>query len=221
MGIELYTWVKAIHIVALAVAFGGAIAADLFFLTRAVFRPIEASTIAVGHFLAEIVATGLVVLWLTGIMLVMTAYNADPQVLYNEKLWVKIFIVTVLTVNAVVIHGTVLPSVAEQEGRRLFDFMPLGKRLVLALAGATSMVSWLFPTLLGTAKELNFKVPGYQILGCYYVALVVAAAGVSLLAIAVGRWKESPFAGLSSLRGEPARPVPQEVPLSRFRVDAA
>jgi hypothetical protein len=213
--------VKAIHIVALAVAFGGAIAADLFFLTRAVFRPIESATIAVGHFLGEIVAAGLVVLWFTGIMLVATAYHADPQVIYNEKLWVKIFIVTILTVNAFVIHGIVLPTVAEQEGRRLFDYMPLSKRLVLAASGATSVVSWLFPTVLGTAKELNFKVPGYQILGCYYVALVVAAVGLSLLAVTVGRWRRSPFAGPNSLRGVPVRSAPQEVALRRLRVDAA
>lgn len=217
MGIELYTWVKTVHLVALAVAFGGAIAADLFFLSRAVFRPIESSTVNVGHFLGEVVAAGLVVLWFTGILLIATAYSSNPAFITNEKLWVKVFIVAVLTINAFVIHNIVLPTVAEQEGHRLFDYMPLGKRILLAVAGATSTVSWLFPTLLGTAKELNYKVPAYQLLSCYYVALMLAACGLAALAVVVGRWREAPAGA-----GAPVtRLRPQEVAVRRLSVDAA
>lgn len=216
MGIELHTWVKAVHIVALAVAFGGAIAADLFFFSRTVLRPIESTTIAIGQFLGEIVAAGLTVLWFTGIVLVATAYGADPSAVASEKLLVKVFIVTVLTINGFVIHTVVLPTVAEQEGRRLFDYLPLSKRVVLAAAGATSIVSWLFPTLLGTAKELN-NVPAYKILACYYAALILAALALTTLAILVGRWRREPA---ESGGGAPA--LARHAPaVRRFSVDAA
>jgi hypothetical protein len=42
--------------------------------------------------------------------------------------------------------------------------------------------------LLGLAKELNYKVPAFQILTAYYLCLLAAMIGIFTLAVVFGRW---------------------------------
>lgn len=188
MLIEPYTWTKILHVLAFAAGLGGAICADLFLLSRAVFRPIQQNTLATVHLIGNIVMVGLVLLWSTGVMLVAIAYANNPAVMLNEKLWVKVFVVVILTLNAAVIHGVAMPTLDNQIGRRFFDGIPLGRRFVLVAAGGVSTVSWLFLTMLGVAKELDRTTPAYQLLACYYGALLAALVPLAALAILAGRW---------------------------------
>ncbi len=168
-------------------ALGPALAADALFLSRAVLRPITAATIEAARFLAQVTTVGLVALWATGIPLAVKIYQTKPEFAGNEKFWVKVFIVAVLSINAVVIHNMVLPHVMSQQGRRLFDGLGLRKRLALAASGGISFVSWMFPMFLGAAKELSYVVPAYQLLIIYCAALAATVTGLSILALAAGR----------------------------------
>lgn len=185
--VEPLTLLKAAHLLAVAAALGAALAADALFLIRGVLRPITAATIEAGRFLAQIVTVGLVALWVTGIPFAVKLYQANPDFVGNEKFWVKIFIVVVLSLNAFLIHHHVLPRVEGQQGRRLFDGLSMGERLALAASGGVSFVSWMFPTFLGTAKELSYVVPADQILIAYYITLAAVVTGFSVMALAAGR----------------------------------
>lgn len=181
--IQAVTWIKVTHIVALAIAFGAAVAADLLFLTRATFRPIDRTTVLIADYLSILVAGGLVALWVTGIALAGMQWAANPAFIANEKFWAKVFIVVLLTINAGLIHDVILPRVRARVGRRMFDGLGLGDRLVFALGGALSISSWLFPTLLGAARELNNRTPAHEILTCYYVSLGLGFAAIRALSV--------------------------------------
>lgn len=182
--IQLVTWLKIAHLVALALALGAAVAADVLFLTRATFRPIDRTTITIADYLSSIVAGGLVGLWVTGIALAVVQAGANPAFLSNEKFWAKVFIVVLLTVNAGLIHDVVLPRVRARIERRLFDGLPLGDRVTFALAGALSAASWLYPTILGAARELNNRTPAHEILICYYMTVALGFAAILALSYA-------------------------------------
>jgi hypothetical protein len=187
MHVEILTLLKAAHLLALAAALGPALAADALLVLRGVLRPITAMTIEMARFLSQFVMVGLVALWVTGIPLALQVHQVTPEFFTNEKFWVKVFIVAVLSLNGLVIHGFVLPLVADQRGRRLLDGLGTRRRLALAAAGGVSFVSWMFPLVLGVAKELSYVVPASQLLEAYGVALAGGVSGFSILALMAGR----------------------------------
>lgn len=187
MPIETLTLLKTAHLLALAAALGPALAADALLVRRGMLRPITAATVEVARFLAQVVAVGLVALWATGIPLAVRTYQANPDFVTNEKFWVKVFIVAVLSVNGLIIHSLVLPHLTRQQGRRLFDGLGVRTRLALAAAGGVSFVSWMFPLYLGVAKELSYVTPASQLMEAYGAALAAAVTGLSILALTAGR----------------------------------
>jgi hypothetical protein len=187
MPVEMLTLLKTAHLLALAAALGPALAADALLVRRGVFRPITAVTVEAARFLAQFVLVGLVAVWATGIPLAVKIYQGKPEFLANEKFWVKVFIVVVLSINGLIIHKVVLPHVAGQQGRRLFDGLGLRKRLALAAVGGVSFVSWMFPLFLGAAKELSYVTPAYQLMEAYCLALAAAVTGLSILTLTAGR----------------------------------
>ncbi len=197
--IGLVTWLQVAHLLALALALGGAVAADAVFLTRATFRPVDRATLLIADYLSGLVAAGLAALWVTGIALAVVLAGTSPTFMANEKFWAKVFIVVMLTVNAGIIHDVVLPRARAQLGRPLFEGLSLGDRLIFALAGALSVSSWLFPTVLGAARELNNRTPAHEILICYYTAVAVAFAAILALSYAANAWRA---------RGAAQAPVP-------------
>ena len=187
MHLEILTLLKAAHLLALAAALGPALAADALLVLRGVFRPITAVTVEMARFLSHFVVIGLAALWATGIPLALQVHQGTPEFFTNEKFWAKVFIVAVLSLNGLVIHGFVLPLVADQQGRRLLDGLGTRRRLALAAAGGVSFVSWMFPLVLGVAKELSYVVPASHLLEAYGVALAGAISGFSILALMAGR----------------------------------
>ena len=187
MPVETLTLLKTAHLLAIAAALGPAFATDALLLARGLFRPITAATIEMMQFLARLVLLGLVAVWATGIPLALEVYQGKPEFVTNEKFWVKVAIVVALSLNGLVIHRLVLPHVLGQQGQRLLDGTGTAQRLGLAAVAGVSLVSWTFPMLLGTAKELSYVVPASRLLEAYSLALAVAIAGLSILAITVGR----------------------------------
>ena len=187
MSVETLTLLKTAHLLALAAALGPALAADALLVLRGMFRPVTAVTVEVARFLAQSVMVGLVAVWATGIPLAVKIQLGNPEFFTNEKFWVKVFIVAVLSINGLIIHRMVLPHVTSQLGRRLFDGLAVPKRLALAAAGGVSFVSWMFALFLGTAKELSYVTPAYQLMEAYCVATAAAVIGLSILALTTSR----------------------------------
>lgn len=121
---------------------------------------------------ADIMFIALVILWVTGLTLVITGYLANPeQYLMNPKLWAKFTVVSILTLNGLLLHYFSFPRVISHTG--LLGRSPLEQTLIAA-TGAISSTSWLYACFLGIARPWNYTAE-YQFVMLVYAALVFGA----------------------------------------------
>lgn len=167
MVIKLHTLLVILHLTALAVGLGAALLADWIAVTRILFGRLSARSAAQLQDLSMAVSVGLAMLWCSGALLVWNNAILAPATLGNEKLWAKVLIVTVLTLNAIVLHKLALPLVRARVGQALFERRQHGTRVLCALIAAVSFTSWVSALYLGAARELNGTVAVFDVLGCY------------------------------------------------------
>ncbi len=220
MVVQLHSLLLILHLTALAIGLGAALLADWIAVTRLLFGRLSARAAAQMQDLSTAVAVGLAMLWCSGIMLVWDNAVRAPETLVNEKLWAKLLIVTVLTLNAIVLHKLALPLVQARVGQPLFERRQHGTRVLCALIAAVSFTSWISALLLGAVPELNGAVTMFEVLSYYLGALFLVwltglmlchVAGVSLWMRSDRRRKvvhrELGGAGAANTVGEFARPV--------------
>lgn len=167
----LLSLIKLVHLAGLIMGFGGAILADALILRGAIMSPIEKKTIIAVKNLSYVVFFGLALLWLSGAILVGIRASADPHVWMNQKIWAKVIIVSILTINGIAVHNIALGRLEGREAQKLFSSSRPYEMLGLSFIAAISSVSWIVPFVLGVATEFNFTVKAAVILSVY-VALV-------------------------------------------------
>ncbi|UXY14740.1 hypothetical protein N8I74_15655 [Chitiniphilus purpureus] len=125
----------------------------------------------------------LVLLWGTGLMLVLLGYSKQgAHYLANPKLWAKFSVVLVLSANGWLLHRLAFPVLSL---RLPLIGLPLPERMTVGALGAVSMISWLFAGLLGIAREWNYREPFARIMGLYLLLLILAIGGaLAMLALA-------------------------------------
>jgi hypothetical protein len=168
---HILTIIKVIHLVAIVMGLGGAVLLDITIVARGVIRPVSQFTIHQVEVLSRFVSAGLVLLWVSGIGLIWVNYMSKQEYLTNQKLWAKIAIVLILTINGVVVHNKVLPFLKASLGRPLFSGVSQGYLAFLTFVGSVSFVSWSVPLILGVASELNYVTSMWIIL-LFYVTTV-------------------------------------------------
>jgi hypothetical protein len=171
-----------VHLIGLALGLGAATLLDLLVVRMLVAGKIAPSQPAFIEFAAAVVTAGLALLWLSGLGLLAYYSAFDLTALQNPKVWAKVAIVAVLTLNGLFIHAAVLPLIKRQAGRGLFDGISEVRKSLLLTAGAVSITSWFMPVFLAVSRPLNFVVPAQIILAAYVVLLVVAVIGSHLFA---------------------------------------
>lgn len=181
--LKFHTLLVVAHLVGLALGAGAALTADIFILRHGLTKRIEKRVVDTAEFLGGIVALGLALLWMSGLALMAEALLTKPQFYANEKFWAKFVIVTILTVNGLIVHNVVLPKLKSQMGRRLFDGMPAAERAALCAAGAVSGVSWMLPILLGSAKEWSNVATFADVMTLYFTVIAAVAATASFFAV--------------------------------------
>lgn len=179
-----------LHCFGLALGLGGATILDVILL-RSLRHSVEAANIRLFETIASLVALALALLWLSGLGFLAVYAWRSPAMLENPKLWAKIVVVAILTVNGGVLHAKVLPVLRAQAGRTVLDGLPAHVRVWMLTAGAVSAVSWYFPFLLGIVRELNFAASVATFLMAYAASLAVAWALVQ----GVATWISAPEAG--------------------------
>jgi hypothetical protein len=170
---HLLTFIKIFHLIGLIMGFGGAVLLDLTIFRHGVLRPISKYTIHQTEMLSRFVTWGLILLWSTGFGLIALNLMDKPEYLTNQKLWAKIAIVVLLTLNGVFVHKRVLPVLRQKLGERIFEMANKRETLLLTLVGSVSFVSWTTPFVLGKASELNYVTPMWVIMAFYFAALFV------------------------------------------------
>jgi len=180
--IRVHTLLILGHMLALALGLGAALLADWVVLRKLTFGIVSQKAAGQLDDLSHAVSAGLALIWVTGALLVADNALDAPASIMNQKLWAKLVIVTLLTLNAVLLHRMVLPRATSRIGQPLFETRFDRVSLVSVLLGAISAVSWMFAAYLGVARELNGKANLVPILGAYLAAvLLIWVGGVALL----------------------------------------
>lgn len=178
------TGLRVVHLCGLVLGVGSATLLDLIIARFILMRGISHEHVYIVDFSSKIVTIGLGLLWISGIGFLFYYGVFEPTKLQNPKVWAKIAIVAVLSINGFLVHYYVLPRIRNQVGKRLLDGLsPFDCSLVL-LAGTVSVVSWYVPLLLGAIPQLNYVVPAEVILSSYAL-LLVAVNTVIQFAIAL------------------------------------
>jgi hypothetical protein len=165
------TGLRVVHLCGLVLGVGSATLLDLIIARFILMRGISYEHVYVVDFSAKIVTIGLGLLWISGIGFLLHYGLFEPAKLQNPKIWAKIAIVAVLTINGFLVHFFVLPRIRKQVGKRLLDELsPFDCSLVL-LAGTVSAISWYVPLILGAIPQLNYVVPAEVILSSYALLL--------------------------------------------------
>ena len=178
---HLLTFIRIFHLLGLVMGFGGAVLLDGTIFMRGVIRPVSQYTIHQAEVLSRIVTWGLVLLWTTGIGLIWLNLLEKPEYLTNQKLWAKIIIVMILTLNGMFIHHKVMPLLKQRLGQRLFVSVSRVQIATLTLIGSISLVSWTMPFVLGKASELNYVTPMWLILAIYGAVVTAGWLGSFIL----------------------------------------
>ncbi|WP_341366325.1 hypothetical protein [Yoonia sp. BS5-3] len=164
---------RIFHFIGITLGLGAATLLDLMIIRFFIGRAMTAQSVEVFEFLSSLVSIGLKLLWLTGFGFLWYYWMYEPVKLGNEKVWAKMVIVGILTINGAFIHKTVLPFMSGQIGRRMLEGVPLGKKLWFVTTGMISFVSWYGPLVIANVPQLNFQVPMIQILIVYAMVLAV------------------------------------------------
>ncbi|MEL6425519.1 MAG: hypothetical protein AAGK98_14455 [Pseudomonadota bacterium] len=173
------------HLATLAAGIGMAALADQNVL-RALHGPLAPFDLALLHRLHRAMIPVLVAIWTTGIVLLDLRTDLQPSEI-TPKLWAKLAVVTILTLNAWAIGRLALPAL-EDLGRMRFGDLPASRRMLLAGLGGISAASWLSALALGCFAGLR-DLGGQELLtlfGLIYGASLYGAVVVALAARLVG-----------------------------------
>ena len=195
-----------VHLIACCVALGLVIVSDLA-MVRELFRGPSAQSQSHTRqmdLLQSIVVKALAVLWLSGaaICALDASIKGGLQYFTNPKLQAKILMVTILTVNGVVLHHSVLPWV-KKAGSVLR--LPFSQTALALLAGTVSGVSWLYAALLGVGRPLSWKYSLLEILAAYPLLIAGGFMGMFMLTMWSRLREETPaFAMTEFMARQPA-----------------
>jgi hypothetical protein len=166
------TGLRVVHFCGLVLGVGAATLLDLIIARFILMRGISFEHVYVVDFSSKIVTIGLGLLWISGIGFLIHYGVFEPAKLQNPKIWAKIAIVAVLSVNGLLVHYFVLPRIRNQVGKRLLDGLSPSDCSLVLLAGTVSVISWYVPLILGAIPQLNYVVPAEVILSSYALLLI-------------------------------------------------
>nr|WP_067296034.1 hypothetical protein [Marinobacterium profundum] len=178
---ELKTLIKITHLFGLALGIGGALLLDLIIFNFFHRRSISREKFDILRQSTRVVSLGLALLWVSGIGYLLHYLAYFEQGLQNPKVWAKIIIVAILTLNGMLIHHFILPHIEARIGKTLFHGCSRRRQMAMLSASAVSVVSWLTPLALGACKELNFSAHWGQILLAYAGLLLLGVIVIQLI----------------------------------------
>lgn len=191
--------VAYVHLIASCVAVGLVAMSDYDLVRRLVLG--DSATLDERHLasLQQVLRRALLLLWLTGSGLVaLDVHTRGSEVLLNPALQSKFAIVAVLTLNAVVLHRTVLPML--RRAGALMRLAPSARTLAV-FVGAVSGVSWAYAAMLGIGRPLEAGFSLAEILAAYpvlvagwFAAMVVLTAWTQVRARSTqGGYRNAPM----------------------------
>lgn len=178
--LKVLTFLVGVHLLGMCFGLGGATMLDLWFLRWMRRGNLPAEIGRTFHFISDAVALGLCLLWLSGLGLLALYALESPEKLDNPKLWAKVIVVIVLTINGTIIHAFVLPEALRDLSRPLLSGISRRRATFFLASGAVSGVSWYTAFAFGIFRELNNSVP-FTLLVILWLTLIIAASLAAIL----------------------------------------
>ncbi|NNE79329.1 MAG: hypothetical protein HKN18_03560 [Silicimonas sp.] len=186
---------RAVHLLGLALGFGVAILADLS-AARLLVRPLDGHEVETLHRYHRTVAMGLALFWASGLVLLWlrTGFQVES---FSPKLMAKLGIVTLLTVNAIMIGRIGLAVLRDWHGVR-FGAIPFAERTRLSALAGLSGAGWISALALGVFSKLKTVewATLSEVIGVIYLLALVAAMAAAFLSpvlnYAMDRWRSRP-----------------------------
>jgi hypothetical protein len=176
ISLELVPWIRSglrlVHFAGIILGVGAATLLDLIIFRFVMTRRIEETDIRIIVFASHVIMVGLALLWVSGLGFFVYYWFFDPSKIPNPKLVAKIIIVSVLTLNAFLVHSFVLPQITIQIGQYLLDGLSKFHCFLLIAIGTISAISWYVPLVLGIVPQFNNTIPAEVILASYAVLVL-------------------------------------------------
>ncbi len=159
-----------VHLLACCVALGSILIADVRMLVRLV-KGIDEVYGEHMITLQRTVCISLLILCFTGLYLVVndSLKESALRTLSNPKLQAKLIVVTLLSLNGVLLHYVIMPMIAKAGS--LLTLNPQQRMLAIG-AGAISGVSWMYASFLGLARPLSWKFTLLELMAAYPILIV-------------------------------------------------
>ncbi|MCE0559030.1 hypothetical protein [Motilimonas sp. E26] len=162
------------HILSLAAAIGAMIMTELLISRR--FRNFSYDLFEVIQLAHRTINWSLAVLWLSGIGFLLQGYSEDPAYIMNQKVWVKVLVVALVTLNGYFISRRVLPNIRGLcEGNLLANSVE--QALLFRVSISISLAGWLIAVFFGLAKFLSYQANFFELLGAYLGLTVIFFCG--------------------------------------------
>lgn len=165
-----------VHLIACCIALGAILSSDAKIAGRLLVGRVPEMDESL-HRLHGLIGASLAVLWATGASLVWidSLGSSIAHTLSNPKMQAKIIVVTILTVNGLLLNARVLPLLSSRKS--LLHLTPAERTAAIA-AGAVSGVSWLYAAFFGIGRTLSWKYPLQSLLGLYPLVVIAGFAGM-------------------------------------------
>ena len=184
-----------VHLIACCVAIGLVLTSDLSFVARMLKGDSRQDPEHL-RVLQKTVSISLALLWLTGLAIVARdAALSGWGYFLNPKIQAKVVIVCLLTLNGMVLHKAVLPSLMSAGALLKLSFT---RRVLALFAGSVSAVSWFYAAMLGIGRPLNWKYPLTDLLVMYPVFIAAAFSVMLLLTLWAKHRAVAPAPGYSA-----------------------
>jgi hypothetical protein len=113
---------------------------------------VSATLLETLHTCHKVVWFALIGMWITGIAMIYVRTGFELAN-FSPKLFTKIAVVSLLTINALMIGRFAMPHVEANLNQPLLD-LPLRRKLAMSLIAGVSTTSWLLALALGVSKVL-------------------------------------------------------------------
>lgn len=168
----MHTLTVYLHLIAACSAIGVILISDLK-LSTYFFNSHSENKRPDIHLEIKIIIASLVVLWATGLLLVLQGIAVNPEYLHNQKLQAKIILVIILTINAFALHLVSLP--------RIFNFDQHDEFAKTVLPASISNSIWFYAAFLGVVRHWNFSEPLIFVLSVWAMIWIAAFAAMYIL----------------------------------------
>ena len=185
--IRVLTVLTGIHLLGVCFGLGGATMLDVWILRWLRWGDLPGEVARIFGYVGKVCSVGLALLWLSGLGFLALYAVESPDTLANPKLWAKLTIVLVLTLNGFLIASIVLPSTLGDLRRPILDGVSGRRAVIFLMSGAISGVSWYSAFALGLMREFNGTVAYGLLIGLWLTGIVATFLAALVFWMRLGR----------------------------------